>query len=167
MFFLLGQAGQSFWFALFGLLVWVGFYLFIFYCYYCTISSIHTAGKKWSTGKYKITQLARAWCDKCELFLEEPVLVAGGRREIPGAGGCPHGPKESLPGLTEALTPALNAWSIAHPCSIWLNRAWIAIWINPITSLSLQISYFSTNIHHGPPETEEYQSPVMPLGLAS
>lgn len=37
------------------------------------------------------------------------MLVAGGRREIPGAGGCPHGLKESLPGLTEALTPALNA----------------------------------------------------------
>lgn len=42
------------------------------------------------------------------------MLMAGGRREKSGAGGClgrgcPSGGKENLPGLMEALTPDLNA----------------------------------------------------------
>lgn len=50
-----------------------------------------------------------------------------GNLEGPGgdlARGCPWGPRENLPGLTEALTPDLNTWSIAHPCGIWINWAW-------------------------------------------
>lgn len=73
-------------FGFFSVVCFVG--VFLFYYYSCSIVSIHTVGKKWSIGKHEIAQLARVWCEMCELSLEEPVLVAGGRRNIPGAGVC-------------------------------------------------------------------------------
>lgn len=89
------------------------------------------------------------------------------------SGGTWWWPGQRMPMGTKGESPWIDGSYnsrfkyLIYSTSMWhLNKlGLIAIWINPITSLSVQISYFSTNMHYGASESEEHQSPVICLGL--